>query len=244
MAFQVGTFNISGTLGSITFYKRNGKYFARARTSLNKDRIKTDPAFAKFRACSTVFGRASSMASVIYQRLKPNQKRKVCIGKLTGKINGMLRESKSVYSIFVYFFRIYKIKRSVSQSVVKSPFYSEAAKADVLQVSFNSGIPFKNSIIQRIKSIPLLMNTEEIQKFLDKKTNENDHYIKIDFKKRDSIYGLFIQDKDYSELKSKNFWRIVTQTHFDEYNKSKNVNLAKIFNGSEFSRLTLYKDSF
>lgn len=88
------------------------------------------------------------------------------------------------------------------------------------------------------------MSIEEIEKFLTTKANLQNKYVKIDFKKRDSIYGLFIQDGDYSDLKSKNFWRIVTRTHFDEWEKSKNMNLAKIFNGMEFSRLTLYKDSF
>lgn len=88
------------------------------------------------------------------------------------------------------------------------------------------------------------MNTEEIEKFLDTKTSVQNNYVKIDFKKRDSIYGLFVKDKDYTDLKSKNFWRIVTRTHFDEYNKSKNVNLAKIFSGSEFSKLTLLTDGF
>ena len=88
------------------------------------------------------------------------------------------------------------------------------------------------------------MHTEEIEKFLDTKTSSQNNYVKIDFKKRDSIYGLFVRDKDYGDLKSKNFWRIVTRPHFEEYNKSKNSNLAKIFNGTEFSRLTLHKDSF
>jgi hypothetical protein len=88
------------------------------------------------------------------------------------------------------------------------------------------------------------MNIEDIEKFLKTKRGQETDYVKIDFKKRDSIYGLFIKDGDYGDLKSKNFWRIVTRTYFDEYEKSKNVNLAKIFNGSEFSRLTLYKDSF
>jgi hypothetical protein len=88
------------------------------------------------------------------------------------------------------------------------------------------------------------MNITDIEKFLDKNTTEEENYVKITFKKRDAIYGLFLKDKDYSDLKSKNFWRIVTRTHFDEYNRSKNVHLAKIFNGQEFSRLTLYKESF
>ncbi|HEU0112410.1 MAG TPA: short-chain dehydrogenase [Flavisolibacter sp.] len=88
------------------------------------------------------------------------------------------------------------------------------------------------------------MNSEEIEKFLSTKASKGDGYVKIDFKKRDTIYGLFVKDNDYSDLKSKNFWRIVTRTHFDEYNRSKNVNLAKIFNGSEFSRLSLLADDF
>jgi hypothetical protein len=89
------------------------------------------------------------------------------------------------------------------------------------------------------------MNIEDIENFLTKKaTSPDNNYIKITFKKRDAIYGLFIKDKDYTDLKSKNFWRIVTRTHFDEYNKSKNNGLAKIFNGSEFSRLTLYTETF
>ena len=88
------------------------------------------------------------------------------------------------------------------------------------------------------------MNVEDIEKFLTKKTTPENNYVKINFKKREAIYGLFIKDKDYSDLKSKNFWRIVTHTRFDEYNRSKDINLARIFHGSEFSSLTLYKDSF
>ena len=88
------------------------------------------------------------------------------------------------------------------------------------------------------------MNTEEIQKVLQTKTTPQNSYVKIDFKKRDTIYGLFVVDGDFNDLKSKNFWRIVTRKHFDEYKKSKNVNLAKIFNGTEFSKLTLLTDDF
>jgi hypothetical protein len=88
------------------------------------------------------------------------------------------------------------------------------------------------------------MNSEEIEKFLNNKTTAKDGYVKIDFRKRDTIYGLFIKDADYVDLKSKNFWRIVTRTHFDDYKKSKNMDLAKIFNGAEFSRLSLLTETF
>lgn len=87
------------------------------------------------------------------------------------------------------------------------------------------------------------MRTEEIQKFLENETAA-ERYVKIDFPKRNSIYGVFVKDKDYDDLKSKNFWRIVTRQHFDAWKKTKDINLARIFNGAEFSRLTTYRDSF
>jgi hypothetical protein len=88
------------------------------------------------------------------------------------------------------------------------------------------------------------MNIEEIERFLAKGDAPDVHCIKINFKKREPVYGLFIKDNDYSYLKSKNFWRIVTRNHMDQYQKTKDISLARIFNGSEFSRLVPYKESF
>jgi len=86
------------------------------------------------------------------------------------------------------------------------------------------------------------MNIEDIEKFITSKLNAEDIYVKISFKKREPVYGLFVKDKDYTHLKSKNFWRIVTRTNFDAFQATKDMSLARIFNGSEFSRLALYKE--
>ncbi|HEU0109366.1 MAG TPA: short-chain dehydrogenase [Flavisolibacter sp.] len=88
------------------------------------------------------------------------------------------------------------------------------------------------------------MNIEQIESFLHKKTTEENSYVKISFKKRDAVYGLFVKDRDYADLKSKNFWRIVTRSHFDNYNKTKDMKLARIFSGTDFSRLTLHTETF
>lgn len=88
------------------------------------------------------------------------------------------------------------------------------------------------------------MNSDDIERFLNKSNGDEAKCIKIDFKKRDSIYGLFVKSNDFKDLKSKNFWRIVTKAHFDQWFKTKDLNLAKIFNGSEFSKLVLLKDAF
>jgi len=65
--------------------------------------------------------------------------------------------------------------------------------------------------------------------------------VKIEFKKRNTIIGIFVQSPDYEDLKSKNFWRIVSEANINEWKQSKNNNLAKIFSGSEFNRITLPK---
>lgn len=89
------------------------------------------------------------------------------------------------------------------------------------------------------------MNTEQIQNFLTAKATGKEKYVKIDFKKRDSIYGLFITDgADYKDLSTKNFWRIVSSKNFDAYKRSNSLDLSRIFSGSEFTRLSLLRDEF
>jgi len=88
------------------------------------------------------------------------------------------------------------------------------------------------------------MNSEQIKKFVETKVTKKDKYVKVEFSKRDPIHRIFITDGDYQDLSAKNFWRIVTSKNFDAYNKNKDVNLARIFNGSEFSKLSLLSDEF
>ena len=84
------------------------------------------------------------------------------------------------------------------------------------------------------------MNTEQIQNFLNKNISAKSKYVKIYFQKRDTLCGMFLtEERDSRELNGKNFWRIVTQKNFDAYNKTKDINLSRIFNGSEMTRLSL-----
>jgi hypothetical protein len=81
------------------------------------------------------------------------------------------------------------------------------------------------------------MTNEQIEKFLEAK-NVLDVPVRISFKTRKPFTGIFIKTADYSELKSKNFWRIVSESHIKDYKKSKDVKLARIFSGSEITRLS------
>lgn len=89
------------------------------------------------------------------------------------------------------------------------------------------------------------MNSEQIQNFLSKNVSDKNQYVKISFQKRDALYGLFLtSENDFDDLRAKNFWRIVTQKNFDAYSKSKDINLSRIFNGSEMTRLSLLSEEF
>jgi len=81
------------------------------------------------------------------------------------------------------------------------------------------------------------MTNEQIEKFIEPKHISHSS-VKIDFKTRNSIIGIFIQAADYKELKSKNFWRIVSEKNIKEWKGTNDNSLARIFNGSEFTKLS------
>ena len=81
------------------------------------------------------------------------------------------------------------------------------------------------------------MTTDMIEKFVENK-NRKDKAININFKERSTISGIFIRTPDYHELKAKNLWRIVSNASIEEWKKTQNTGLARIFNGVSFTRLT------
>jgi hypothetical protein len=83
------------------------------------------------------------------------------------------------------------------------------------------------------------MTTEAIERFLDSEKLPDTKALKIDFKKRNSISGLIIKGRDYEDLKSKNFWRIVTRANLAEWKRTGNLEFAKIYSGSEFNKISV-----
>ncbi len=83
------------------------------------------------------------------------------------------------------------------------------------------------------------MTVEQIERFLDNEKIPDGKIIRFELKKRNPVRGLVVKGRDYNDLKVKNFWRIVTQTHLAAYQKSQDINLARIFSGSDFAKLSL-----
>ena len=81
------------------------------------------------------------------------------------------------------------------------------------------------------------MRYEDIEKFMNNKSGSPT--IEIRFKTRQPVRGMFIKTADYTELSRKNLWRIVNERNLESFNKTKDLNLARIFNGAEFTKLEL-----
>jgi hypothetical protein len=79
----------------------------------------------------------------------------------------------------------------------------------------------------------LIMTIEQIERIV---SPESDGYSKVILKAR-TVEGIFIKAPDFLELKKKNFWRIVTVSNMQEYGRSKDLNLSRIYNGQEFIKI-------
>jgi fructose-1-phosphate kinase PfkB-like protein len=84
------------------------------------------------------------------------------------------------------------------------------------------------------------MTNDQIKTFFSN-ANLKTRIVRIDFKTRDSIVGLFVETKDSAELNAKNFWRVISESKIEEFLSAKDPNLTRIFNGSEFTKLSIIK---
>ena len=81
------------------------------------------------------------------------------------------------------------------------------------------------------------MTAELIEKFLTK-NDGLEQSVNIHFKDRHTVTGLFVHTVDYDELRSKNFWRIINNINLVQWNKTKDINLTRLYNGASFTRLS------
>jgi hypothetical protein len=70
MAQQKGILKIEGTMGGITFYKKNGEYLAKEKSSISADKIASDPAFARTRENNAEFGAAGIAGKLLRDALR------------------------------------------------------------------------------------------------------------------------------------------------------------------------------
>jgi hypothetical protein len=82
------------------------------------------------------------------------------------------------------------------------------------------------------------MTKEQIDTFL-RKHKYDQHPVKVSFRSRTAFTGIFVKTDDYDHLRGKNFWRVINESNVKQYLSSKDTKLARIFNGSDFTKLAV-----
>ncbi len=71
MAKQESIIQIKGTIGELNFYRQNGEYRVRKKTSLTKERICTAPEFERTRENMNQFGLVASQLKLFMDAIVP-----------------------------------------------------------------------------------------------------------------------------------------------------------------------------
>jgi len=95
MARQTGIWHITACIDNLCFYKMEGKYYVRMKSSLTAKRVKKDPAFKRTMQCAASLANASQIASALYRELPKEKKGIAVYRKLTAKAMTLLRNGKS-----------------------------------------------------------------------------------------------------------------------------------------------------
>ncbi|HET7896537.1 MAG TPA: hypothetical protein VFL47_02675 [Flavisolibacter sp.] len=107
MARQVGAIKVVGTVDDLCFYRMEGEYFVRRKSSLTAKRFRKDKRFEGSRKSAGLLGKASALASRLYHRLPKEQKGRAVFRSLTGKIKLLLKEGWTEDRIEPWFEKTY-----------------------------------------------------------------------------------------------------------------------------------------
>jgi len=108
MAKQIaGLCRLEGTFDGITFYKMQGEYYARKKSKLTAEDVKTLPNFACTMIYAGLLGRASKIGSVIYQQLPENWRQFWMYRSFTGEAMKMLEGGATEQEAKDYLWKTY-----------------------------------------------------------------------------------------------------------------------------------------
>lgn len=107
MALQAGPIFIVGTIGDLTYYKMNGRYYVRLKSTLSGKKIKTSPRFKLTRMYGVFFGKASKIASGVYRSLPREWRQHWMYRDFTGEAMQLLKKGKQEEEIKAMLFERY-----------------------------------------------------------------------------------------------------------------------------------------
>jgi hypothetical protein len=107
MAHQCGPLFLECTWDSLTFYKMEGRYYARKKSSLTREKVLTHPAFIKTRIEADLLATASKIASSIYSDLPVNWRQFWMFRSFTGEAQTMMKQGRNAQQAYDHLWKTY-----------------------------------------------------------------------------------------------------------------------------------------
>jgi hypothetical protein len=164
MAKQVGHILIQGTIDGLTYYKMDGVYYVRKKSSLSRMKVLKSPRFERTRMHASQLAEASKIASAIYKEISKEKKSIDLFRSIVGKAKVLLASGKSKEKVLEEL-RPQKGEREGEKSKVKGErnekreFYSEAlfVNGDGRLVGIRSSIIVGEEHQQRRKKLRIYL---------------------------------------------------------------------------------------
>ena len=91
----MGDIFITGTMDDLCFYKMDGQYYVRMKSSLTRNRVRKSAAFANTMKSANELGTASVLASRVYRTIAKDKRKVALFRKLTGMAKLLLKDGES-----------------------------------------------------------------------------------------------------------------------------------------------------
>jgi len=99
MPKQKGPVYITGTVNETCFYKMDGQYYSRRKSTLSGKRVKKDPAFALTRVYANLMAQASKLSAAVYRQLPKTQRKLALYRAMTGEALQQLKKGVAAATI-------------------------------------------------------------------------------------------------------------------------------------------------
>lgn len=116
MAKQAGDYFIEGTIDDLTFYKMEGKYYVRMKSSLTGKKFWKHKAFEGSRKSAVLLGKASGIASLFYRGYPKEKKYKGLFNAIVGKAKLWLKDGKCEEEIMLLLQQHYPTRKKENKN--------------------------------------------------------------------------------------------------------------------------------
>jgi hypothetical protein len=132
MPKQKGPVYYTGTRGDACFYKMDGQYYVRRKSTLSGKRVKRDKAFTLTRVYADLLGQASRLAAAVYRCLPREERKHAQYRVMTGEALRMLKEGVAKEEISARLEQAYVVKE---EAVVVPVVEPDTSVPDILAVA-------------------------------------------------------------------------------------------------------------